>query len=60
MSTDDESIPNRSNQAAMRFDDAPERFRSGHRSDQFSGAVNREKIGKNGTKMMYETIPNGA
>ncbi|MEM9311946.1 MAG: PAS domain-containing protein [Pseudomonadota bacterium] len=38
MSTDDESIPNRSNQAAMRFDDAPERFRSGHRSDQFSGA----------------------
>ncbi|MEM1194516.1 MAG: PAS domain-containing protein [Pseudomonadota bacterium] len=38
MSTDDERIPSRSDQATMRFDDAPERFRSGHKGDQFSGA----------------------
>ena len=38
MNTDDESAPERTGQAALRFDDAPERFRAGHKSDQFSGA----------------------
>jgi len=38
VNTDDERAPSRSDQAGMRFDDAPERFRSGNRSDQFSGA----------------------
>lgn len=38
MSTDDESLPKRTDQASIRFDDAPERFRSGNREDRFSGA----------------------
>ncbi|MEO0590985.1 MAG: PAS domain-containing protein [Pseudomonadota bacterium] len=38
MNTDDESPPGRSDQANMRFDDAPERFRLGHTADRFSGA----------------------
>jgi len=38
MNTDDESPPGRIDQANLRFDDAPERFRSGHAGDQFSGA----------------------
>ncbi len=38
MNTDDERPPVRPDQANMRFDDAPERFRSGHTADQFSGA----------------------
>lgn len=38
MNTDDESDRSRPNQAAMRFDDAPERFRAGHAGDQFPGA----------------------
>ncbi|MEE4152758.1 MAG: PAS domain-containing protein [Erythrobacter sp.] len=37
MSTDDESLP-RIDQASMRFDDAPDRFRSGNIEDQFTGA----------------------
>ncbi|MFL0355735.1 PAS domain-containing protein [Erythrobacter sp. GH1-10] len=38
MSTDDEREPQRSDQAAMRFDDAPDRFKAGHSADRFSGA----------------------
>ena len=38
MNTDDERPPSRPDQANMRCDDAPERFRSGHSADQFSGA----------------------
>lgn len=38
MNTDDEREPKRSSQAAMRFDDAPDRFKAGNTSDQFSGA----------------------
>ncbi|MEP3421568.1 MAG: PAS domain-containing protein [Erythrobacter sp.] len=38
VNTDDERDRPRSNQAAMRFDDAPERFRAGNESDRFSGA----------------------
>ncbi|WP_369410760.1 PAS domain-containing protein [Erythrobacter ani] len=38
MNTDDERDPSRANQASMRFDDAPERFRAGNTSDRFSGA----------------------
>ncbi|MEM9086395.1 MAG: PAS domain-containing protein [Pseudomonadota bacterium] len=38
MNTDDERPADRPGQANMRFDDAPERFRSGHREDHFSGA----------------------
>lgn len=38
MNTDDESNRPRSDQASMRFDDAPDRFKAGHASDQFSGA----------------------
>ncbi|MEM6857976.1 MAG: PAS domain-containing protein [Pseudomonadota bacterium] len=38
MNTDDESPLVRSDQANLRFDDAPDRFRSGHGGDQFSGA----------------------
>ncbi|WP_369410141.1 PAS domain-containing protein [Erythrobacter crassostreae] len=38
MNTDDEREPQRPNQAAMRFDDAPDRFKSGNASDRFSGA----------------------
>ncbi|MEL7447040.1 MAG: PAS domain-containing protein [Pseudomonadota bacterium] len=38
MNTDDERERGRPGQAAMRFDDAPERFRAGNASDQFSGA----------------------
>ncbi|MEQ8410196.1 MAG: PAS domain-containing protein [Erythrobacter sp.] len=38
MSNDDQNEPSLSNQASMRFDDAPERFRSGSTSDRFSGA----------------------
>ncbi len=38
MNTDDESERPRSGQASLRFDDAPDRFRAGHKSDQFSGA----------------------
>ncbi|MEO0643124.1 MAG: PAS domain-containing protein [Pseudomonadota bacterium] len=38
MNTDDERIPDRDSQASMRFDDAPDRFRSGHKGDRFSGA----------------------
>lgn len=38
MNTDDERDPSRSDQAAMRFDDAPERFKAGNESDKFSGA----------------------
>ncbi len=38
MNTDDEADRPRPDQAALRFDDAPERFRAGNASDQFSGA----------------------
>jgi len=38
MNTDDERPGDRPSQANMRFDDAPDRFRSGHSSDHFSGA----------------------
>ncbi|WP_305819761.1 PAS domain-containing protein [Erythrobacter sp. JK5] len=38
MNTDDESDRARSDQASLRFDDAPDRFRAGNSSDQFSGA----------------------
>ncbi len=38
MNTDDESNRPRPDQAALRFDDAPDRFRAGNESDQFSGA----------------------
>ncbi len=38
MNTDDERERSRSDQASLRFDDAPDRFRAGHASDQFSGA----------------------
>lgn len=38
MNTDDERDPSRPDQAAMRFDDAPERFKAGNESDKFSGA----------------------
>lgn len=38
MSTDDERANPRDAQSLMRFDDAPERFRSGSTADQFSGA----------------------
>ncbi len=38
MSTDDERANPRGAQALMRFDDAPERFRSGSKADRFSGA----------------------
>ncbi|WP_390586106.1 PAS domain-containing protein [Erythrobacter sp. MTPC3] len=38
MNTDDERAPERAQQSNMRFDDAPDRFRSGNTSDQFSGA----------------------
>ena len=38
MNTDDERDRGRPDQASLRFDDAPDRFRAGHSSDQFSGA----------------------
>lgn len=38
MNTDDENDRSRPNQAAMRFDDAPERFKSGRGEDKFIGA----------------------
>ncbi|MEM6475458.1 MAG: PAS domain-containing protein [Pseudomonadota bacterium] len=38
MNTDDERDRSRPDQAAMRFDDAPDRFKAGNKSDQFSGA----------------------
>ncbi|MEO1731759.1 MAG: PAS domain-containing protein [Pseudomonadota bacterium] len=38
MNTDDERPPSVADQAYMRFDDAPERFRLGHAEDYFSGA----------------------
>lgn len=38
MNTDDERERKRSDQASMRFDDAPDRFKAGHSEDQFSGA----------------------
>lgn len=38
MNTDDERPGERPSQANMRFDDAPERFRSGRDEDHFSGA----------------------
>ncbi|MEP3050785.1 MAG: PAS domain-containing protein [Erythrobacter sp.] len=38
MNTDDERDRRRSDQAAMRFDDAPDRFKAGHAGDRFSGA----------------------
>ncbi len=38
MNTDDERDLSRPNQASLRFDDAPDRFRAGNTSDQFSGA----------------------
>ena len=38
MSTDDETDRTKAGQAGIRFDDAPDRFRAGHTSDQFSGA----------------------
>lgn len=38
MNTHDESDRPRPDQAALRFDDAPDRFRAGNESDQFSGA----------------------
>ncbi|MDJ0979782.1 MAG: PAS domain-containing protein [Erythrobacter sp.] len=38
MNTDDERPISRTGQANMRFDDAPDRFRSGHSGDRFSGA----------------------
>jgi len=38
VNTDDESLPGRSEQANLRFDDAPERFRAGNQDDRFSGA----------------------
>ncbi len=38
MNTDDERERKRPDQAAMRFDDAPDRFKAGHAEDQFSGA----------------------
>jgi len=38
VNTDDESDRLRINQATMRFDDAPERFKAGHDADHFSGA----------------------
>ena len=38
MNTDDERPSGRPSQANMRFDDAPERFRSGRDEDHFSGA----------------------
>ena len=38
MSTDDPTGPRSGDQSRLRFDDAPERFREGHKSDQFSGA----------------------
>ncbi|NVE95939.1 PAS domain-containing protein [Altererythrobacter lutimaris] len=38
MSTDDPTGPRSEDQSKLRFDDAPERFREGHKSDRFSGA----------------------
>ncbi|MGB3470483.1 MAG: PAS domain-containing protein [Erythrobacter sp.] len=38
MNTDDERDRRRLDQATLRFDDAPERFRAGNTSDRFSGA----------------------
>ncbi|WP_394729635.1 PAS domain-containing protein [Altererythrobacter sp. GH1-8] len=38
MSTDDPTGPHTGGQSALRFDDAPKRFREGHKSDRFSGA----------------------
>ncbi|MEL6528734.1 MAG: PAS domain-containing protein [Pseudomonadota bacterium] len=38
MNTDDEMDRGRADQASLRFDDAPDRFRAGNTSDQFSGA----------------------
>ncbi|XUU60892.1 PAS domain-containing protein [Erythrobacter sp. HA6-11] len=38
MSTDDPTGPRHGDQSKLRFDDAPERFREGHKSDRFSGA----------------------
>ena len=38
MSTDDPKDPRIGNQSKLRFDDAPDRFREGHKSEQFSGA----------------------
>lgn len=38
MNTDDERDRRPPNQATLRFDDAPERFRAGNTNDQFSGA----------------------
>jgi PAS domain S-box-containing protein len=38
VNTDDERERKRSDQASMRFDDAPDRFKAGHSEDQFSGA----------------------
>lgn len=38
LTTDDQSLPALGAQSTMRFDDAPERFRAGHSSDQFSGS----------------------
>ncbi len=38
VSTDEERDPKRSEQVSLSFDDAPDRFRAGHKGDQFSGA----------------------
>jgi len=38
VNTDDERERRRPDQASMRFDDAPDRFKAGHSEDQFSGA----------------------
>jgi PAS domain S-box-containing protein len=38
LSTDDPTDHKRTDQAALRFDDAPDRFMRGHQDDQFSGA----------------------
>jgi len=38
VNTDDPSGPRSGEQSKLRFDDAPDRFREGHKSDKFSGA----------------------
>lgn len=38
MNTDDPTNPRRGGQASLSFDDAPGRFREGHKADHFSGA----------------------
>lgn len=38
MSTDDPRDPRLGEQSKLRFDDAPERFREGHKTDKFAGA----------------------